>query len=180
MMDLSILLLVASSLPHVEYVPQARRENAIAKVVEAVEKDGPLPLELRSIKADETELDEARKRATASLGLVFAFFESVWDESAMGDCNDPKKRTETTCRSFGYMQTNRLWFPYGVSVEQVRKDGVLSFRIGFAAMRKAIAKCGGNVKAGLGLYASGMACGAAEKLVAKRCKLAGLGEDCRQ
>jgi hypothetical protein len=99
--------------------------------------------------------------------------ESAWTVNAMGDCNDSKSRTVTTCRSFGLLQ---VMMPerWGFSRSDVLSNGVTGYRAGIRVMRHAIATCG-SVKSGLGLFASGI-CDGAQYLVKKRCKM--IGDEC--
>lgn len=104
------------------------------------------------------DLDAARFKM-ASLWVVFAFHESSFQPSALGDHG----------RSCGLMQVQpKAGYP---SCQQMLKNPKVAMRAGAMAMEDAIKECG-TLKKGLSAYASGT-CGGAKKLVEQRCKEAG-------
>ena len=140
--------------------------------------------EVLSVTTDDTE---------SRVLIGFGYFESHWGQLMLGDCtctepvrfgtlilmldNDCpnlSKRTLKNCRAIGPMQT---WDPErwleGATPAKVVADRVLGYRVGLAIFRRAMEKCGSNVRAALGFYASGKACGFAADLVAQRCKRIG-------
>lgn len=115
--------------------------------------------------------DKAREK-TARLLVVWAARESAGKVNILGDCNDDKKKTVETCRSYGRMQTSRTWLlAFGSSPMEVLGDGKLALRVGLAVMRKLRDQCG-SIRAGLRAYAGGTCIGSmrARTLVEARCK----------
>lgn len=110
----------------------------------------------------------------AALLVGWSFHESGWGKLTLGDCKDPSHRTLASCAAFGAMQTVApdKWLA-GATPALVAADRVLSFRVGLVVIRKCLDDCKGNLRAAMGLYSSGKACGWAQKTVAYRCSFLG-------
>lgn len=99
--------------------------------------------------------DEFEERLrTAAIGLTFAWCEGGWQTDPGGDaCGMPQMyplKGEPTCA-------------------ELRSDRRSAWRAMMNRMRSDAAFCGGNVRAGLGRYATGK-CGWAQPLVEDRCR----------
>lgn len=118
---------------------------------------------------------DGRER-TARLLAEWMGRESAGNADAMGDCDADEHgkliRTVATCRSFGAMQSGRMWL--GERIPEVLASRRLGLRIGLDVMRLLAAKCG-SVRGGLLAYASGSCTGTprARALVSARCAASG-------
>jgi hypothetical protein len=87
------------------------------------------------------------------------WYESRWAASPVGH-ND----AGAAC---GWQQLNRWLLPFG-ACEEHRADRVLNLRAARVLLARQLARCG-SVRAAVGAYMTGGACGAAPKLTALRC-----------
>jgi len=71
----------------------------------------------------------------------------------------------------GVTQVNKHVIPAGMGTcEELRASRVLAIKVARVLVKRSIARCDGKVRDGLGLFMTGLGCGKAPKLVAKRCE----------
>ena len=105
----------------------------------------------------------ARSEAEARLAIVWAFRESSWRRTAVGDAG----------HSFGACQNSRAEIAAaGSTVPRVLASLAEGLRVCLATIRASARTCGGLAR-GLGYVASGR-CGHASWLVSQRCRSAGV------